>query len=70
MVALKMTFVQEAWREGIELDQCLARWGLQLSLSLEEDTDNDQIDDSTPDAGRRHGNRNDGNRAARLVGWL
>ena len=67
MVALKMTFVQKAWREGIELDQCLARWGLQLSLLLKEDASNDQIDNSIADAGCWHGNRG---RAAGLVGWL
>jgi hypothetical protein len=55
---------------GIDLTQCLARWGLQLSLSLKEDASNDQIDNSIADAGRWHGNRNDGGRAARLVGWL
>jgi len=54
----------------IELDQCSARWALQLSLSLKENASNDQIDNSITDAGRRHGNRNDGNRSVELVGWL
>ena len=30
--------------EGIELDQCSAKWALQFSLSLKEDTNNDQVD--------------------------
>src|SRR6516164_2098502 len=30
--------------EGIELDQCSAKWALQFSLSLKEDADNDQVD--------------------------
>jgi hypothetical protein len=30
----------------------------------------DQVDDGTANVGSWHGNRNDGNRSAGLVGWL
>jgi hypothetical protein len=43
---------------------------LQLSLSLNKDASNDQIDNSIADAGSWHGNRNDGNRSAGLVAGL
>jgi hypothetical protein len=36
----------------------------------QKEANDDQVDDSIADAGSWHGNRNDGNRSAGLVGWL
>jgi hypothetical protein len=54
---------------GIELDQCSARWALQLSLSPKKDARDDYIDNSIADTWRQRDNRDNGSRPE-LVGWL
>jgi hypothetical protein len=48
----------------------LSQMGFATLIATQGGINSDQIDNSIADAGSWHGNRNDGNRSAGLVGWL